>query len=75
MAVSVVANENAKKEFIIPVSWEVSDTIKVQAETLEEAYEWAMENIDEIPLGDEPYYIDGSYEITADSPEECECYQ
>ncbi len=64
-----------KKEFKIPVTWSVFDTVKVQADSLEEAYNYVAENLDEIPLGDEPNYIDGSYEISAAGPEECLIYQ
>ena len=72
--VHVVANKNAEKEYKIPVTWEVFSTIKVQAETLEKAYDWAQEHLDEIPLGDNTDYVDGSYQISADSPEACEIY-
>lgn len=71
--VHVTANE-AEQEFIIPVTWSVFSKIKVQANSLEEAFEWAKEHLDEIPLDDETDYVDGSYEISADSVEECELY-
>lgn len=59
----VTANENAKKEFKIPVSWEVSDFVKVQADTLEEALEYMEEHEDEIPIDmSDAEYIDGSYQ-------------
>ncbi len=51
------------KKFSIPVTWEVWDKIEVEAETIEEAIKYVKENIDEIPLGTEPEYIDGSYRI------------
>ena len=72
--VHVVANSNADKEFIIPVTWEVFSRIKVQAATLEEAFSWAEEHLDEIPLGDDTDYVDGSYELSAEGAEECEIY-
>lgn len=71
MATYVTANENAKQEFKIPVSWQVSDFIKVQANSLEEALNYAQENIEEISLGDDPQYIDGSYKV---EDEECCVY-
>ena len=52
-----------KKKFSIPVTWEVWDRVEVEAETLEEAIKYVKENIDTIPLGTEPEYIDGSYKI------------
>lgn len=51
------------KKFSIPVTWEVWDKVEVEAETLEDAVRYVRENIDEIPLGTEPEYIDGSYKI------------
>lgn len=52
-----------KKKFSIPVTWQVWDKIEVEAETIEEAVAYVKEHIDEIPLGTEPEYIDGSYRI------------
>ena len=51
------------KKFSIPVTWEVWDKIEVEAETIEDAIRYVKENIDTIPLGTEPEYIDGSYKI------------
>lgn len=57
-------------EYIIPVSWEVYSTIKVKgAKNLEEAFEYALEHIEDIPLG-EGEYIDGSYQINIDNDDE-----
>ena len=57
-------------EYIIPVSWEVYSTIKVKgAKNLEEAFEYAQEHIEDIPLG-EGEYIDGSYQINIDNDDE-----
>lgn len=51
------------KKFSIPVTWEVWDKIEVEAETIEEAIQYVKDNLDTIPLGSEPEYIDGSYKI------------
>lgn len=51
------------KKFSIPVTWEVWDKIEVEAETIEEAIQYVKDNLDTIPLGTEPEYIDGSYKI------------
>ena len=52
------------KKFSVPVTWQVWDMIEVEgAETIEEAIQYVKDNIDEIPLGTEPEYIDGSYKI------------
>ena len=69
---TVVANPSGKKGFLIPVSWEVYDIVEVQANTLEEAYEWMIEHIDEVPLGTEPEYVEASYQIGDFA--ECEAY-
>ena len=69
-----IANENAKKDFIIPVTWSVFDKVKVQANSLEEAYNYVKDNMDTIPLGDNEEYVDGSYDITGDI-DECVIYQ
>ena len=52
-----------KKKFSIPVTWEVWDKVEVEAETIEEAIQYVKDNLDTIPLGTEPEYIDGSYKI------------
>lgn len=49
--------------FKIPVSYEVYGTVEIEANTLKEAMKYAQENIDDLPLADEPQYIDDSYEI------------
>jgi len=75
--VDVVANEKATKEFVIPVGWEVFGKIRVQADTIEEAFEWAKEHMDEIPLDDDPNditYVDGSYYIGTENVDECMLY-
>lgn len=59
----MLGNINGKKTFTIPVSWEVYDHIEVQANSLGEAINWANEHSDEIPLGTDPEYVDGSYQI------------
>ena len=51
------------KKFSIPVVWKVWDKVEVEAETIEEAIEYVKNNINEIPLGTEPEYIDGTYKI------------
>ena len=51
------------KKFSIPVTWGVWDKIEVEAETIEDAIQYVKDNIDTIPLGTEPEYIDGSYKI------------
>ncbi len=69
---SVAANPAARKGFLIPVTWEVCDFVRVQANTLEEAYEWMQAHSDEVPLGTDPGYVDASYQVA--DYEECKCY-
>ena len=71
----VIANKKAENTFIIPVSWAVCDTVKVQANSLEEAFEFVRDNSEQIPLGTEPEYIDGTYTVSELEAEACSCYQ
>ena len=59
------------KTFAIPVSWEVSDFVFVNANSLNDAVNFVLENEDSIPLGTEPNYIDGSYLV---DPESATCF-
>ena len=54
------------KTFLIPVEWESFGTVEIQANTLEEALQYAKENIDELPLPDDREYMEGSYKINED---------
>lgn len=64
--------ENKKiKRFSIPVEWTVCDKIEVEATSLEEALQFVRDNLDIIPLGTEPEYIDGTYKISDDYGEFC----
>ena len=55
--------EHRKKKFFIPVTWQVWDKVEVKADSIEEAVEWLKENIDLVPIGIEPEYVDDSYRI------------
>lgn len=50
-------------DYFIPVTWEVWDKVMVEAKSLGEAIKYIKEHIDEIPLGTEPEYINGSCKI------------
>lgn len=71
----LIANKNANTEFEIPVTWQVFDKVTVQANSLEEAYKYVQEHLDDIPLGSDPDYVDASYEISADEVDDCIYYQ
>ena len=49
--------------FKIPVRWTVWDEVEIPANSLEEALKYFLKYQDEIPLGTEPKYLDGSYEL------------
>ena len=51
------------KNYCIPVTWQVWDKVKIEATSLKDAIEYFKEHSDEIPLGTEPEYIDGSFQI------------
>jgi hypothetical protein len=59
---------NNIKRFKIPVSYEVSGEIIVEAKTAKEALEYAEENLEilELPSIYDVDYIDGSFQINAD---------
>ena len=66
--------KNMKKTFKIPVTWEVYDVIKVEAETLDEAlqiFDKTESDTEEglevgYPLPTEPGYVDGSFKRETD---------
>ena len=51
------------KKFSIHVTWQVWSKIEIEAETIEDAVEYVKENLDALPFGTDPEYIDGSYNI------------
>lgn len=53
----------------VPVSWEMYAAITIEAPTLEEAMEIARDEEGVIPLP-EGYYVDGSWRLNSDDPEE-----
>lgn len=52
-----------KKIYSFPVSWEVYDRVEIKATSEAEARKILEDNLDLIPLGTTPDYIDGSYKI------------
>ncbi len=54
------------KTFEIPVSWEASGFVKIEANSLEEAIEIFDEKEDEISLPLDSEYIDGSFKRSED---------
>lgn len=54
-------------KFKIPVEWMVCDFVEVEANNVEEAIQYVVDNANDIPLGTEPEYIDGTWRISADA--------
>ena len=54
------------KTYKVPVEWAVYDFVEVEAESFEDAIQYVIDNRDEIPLGTEPEYIDGTYKINSE---------
>ncbi len=53
----------SKQIFKIPVEWTVCDFVNIEAETFLEAVGIILDTMDDIPLGTDPNYLDGSYQI------------
>ena len=53
-----------KKKFKLPVCWEVSTIIEVEAESLEDAVDYFDANLDHIPLPREFEYSEGSFDLS-----------
>lgn len=52
-----------KKTFKIPVVYQSWGLVEVEAKSLKEAVKYAEDNLAELPLPDEPAYVEDSYEI------------
>lgn len=59
-----------RKTWRIPVTWEMNGCIKVEAETLAEAMEIAKDDDGVIPIPTDSSYVDGSWELGMDNPDE-----
>ncbi len=71
---TVIAKKEGRRFIKVPVSYEVCGFITVQADSVEEAVEYCENHIDELPLAEEPEYVDGSYELTTTDPDEIGAY-
>lgn len=54
------------KTFKIPVSWEVYGTVEIEANSVEEALQIAIDTQDDLPLPTDGDYIDGSFKIDSE---------
>lgn len=62
--------EKEMKEFYVTYEYKMIGTVAISVPshfTMEQAIEYAKENIDEIPLPDDPYYIDCSSIVDEES--------
>lgn len=62
------------KTFKIPVEYKLWGLVEVEANSLEEAFEYANENISELELPDRPEYVEDSFEIAAFDADELKLY-
>lgn len=64
----MLLNEKGKGNtvFAIPMEWIVTETFNVRADSLIDAVKYLKEHINEIPLGSDPCYLEGSHRISAD---------
>ena len=59
----------------LPVTYEVSGFVDVEAESIEKAIDKFYESIDYIPLPTDTDYIDGSFQLSTEEPEYIKLYQ
>lgn len=59
-----------KRTWSIPVTWEMYGRVEIEAETKEEAIEIFKDVMQELPLPEESYYVDDSFELSTDNIEE-----
>lgn len=59
----------------IPVTWKMFGTIEVAADTLTNAMRIARDENGEIPLPEESFYVDGSWQLSSDKENEVALYQ
>jgi len=53
----------------LPVTWESSGFVEVEAETIEEAVNYFNENVDHIQMPYESDYVDGSFDLSDSDPD------
>ena len=58
-----------KNEFLVPVTWEMSGFVVVEAENAEEAYNKVINNPDDYPLPCNGEYVDASFGVSCDTAE------
>jgi len=73
MSLELYRNEAGKIEVKVPVTYEVADEVSITVDSLEELEKLLDDHnyVDQMPLGDDPQYLDGSYEVNR---EILDCY-
>lgn len=59
----------------IPVTYEMYGIVKIEASSLQQAIYYFQNNLDEIELPEDAYYVDGSFGLSTTDIEELERYQ
>lgn len=57
----------AKQKYVIPVTYEMTGVITIEAESPDEAIDIALDNVDALPLPNGAVYVDGSYTVETDT--------
>ena len=58
------------KKYKLPVTWEMCGTVEIEAESIEDAIAYFNENIDDIEIPTDYEYVDSSFRLTDDNPED-----
>lgn len=53
-------------KYLIPVVYQVYGRVEVEADSPEKALQYAIDNQDDLPLPDESFYLDDSFQIDTD---------
>ena len=69
-----MSKPNTKKEYLIPVSFEMCGMLSIKANSAEEAIQLTKGHINELPIPTIKNYIDGSYQLVTDDGEIIELY-
>lgn len=56
-------NENGKYTYRIPFQWKVFDDIEIKADSLEEAVQWAFDNMWKLGPTTDPTYAEDSFDF------------
>jgi len=68
MSYSIKRNKQNQLVVNVPISYEVIDAVEITVDSFDELQEKLNNHhyVGQLPLGDDPVYVDGSYEINHD---------